>query len=105
MAAFQVFLYGRFWVFTEVIVKFHVVFFAAMLLNLRHDLRFAIATDLPFAVLRANIRATEIHFLLAVLFLLSDSHSSSSRDVASDSIRAQYGDLLKKNVSSTTRIA
>jgi len=38
----------------HLIVKFHVVFFAAMLLNLRHDFRFAIATDLPFTVLRAS---------------------------------------------------
>jgi len=38
----------------RLIVKFHVVFFAAMLLNLRHDFRFAIVTDLPFTVLRAS---------------------------------------------------
>ena len=43
----------------RVFVNFHVVFFATVLLDLGHDLRFTVATDLPFTVFGANVRAAE----------------------------------------------
>jgi len=49
-------------------VNFHVVFFATVLLDLGHDLRFAIAADLPFTVFWSNVRAAETNFILAMFF-------------------------------------
>jgi len=46
----------------RVIVNFHVVIFATVLLELGHDLRFAISADLPITVFRANVRAANIQF-------------------------------------------
>ena len=52
----------------RVFVNFHVVFFATVLLDLGHDLRFAVPADLPFTVFGANVRAAETNFLLAMFF-------------------------------------
>lgn len=79
----------------RLIVNFHVVLFMTMLLDLGHDLRFAVASDLPVTVLRANVGAAEAYFFFARLFALSDSHFASFCHAPPDSVRAQYGDCLK----------
>ena len=58
----------------RVFVNFHVVFFATVLLDLGHDLRFAVAADLPFTVFGANVRAAETNFILAMFFALRNRH-------------------------------
>ena len=50
----------------RITVNLHVVFFATVLLDLGHNLRLAIAADLPFTVLRANVRAAGTYFLVAL---------------------------------------
>jgi hypothetical protein len=65
-----------------------------VLLDLGHDLRFAVAADLPFTVFGANVRAAETNFILAMFFALSNSHFASYHHAAPDSRGAQYCDSL-----------
>jgi len=58
------------------IVNLHVVLLTAMLLYFRHNLGFAVSIDLPVTVLRANVGAAEVKFLIAMLSMLS-CHATS----------------------------
>jgi hypothetical protein len=58
----------------RLIVNLQVMLLTTMLLDFRHDFSFAISADLPITVLRANVGAAEIQFLIAVRFVLSDCH-------------------------------
>jgi hypothetical protein len=65
---------GVVYLLARFVINLHVVLFAAMLFDFGHDLCFTISADLPVTVLRANVRAAKIKFLIALRFVLSDCH-------------------------------